>query len=280
MAKNNKVDLFLDSGAFSAWSRKTEINIDDYISFIKTHEDDLTVYANLDVIGSAEGTWKNQLHMEKHGLKPLPVFHPMHEDVSWLTKYLDRGCAYIAFGGMAGGDFSSQQITQMLDKVFSEYVCDSKGFPKFKVHGFGITSVPLLVRYPWYSVDSTSWVQTGRFGSIFVPKIIKGKYDYTAVPRKVNVSTKSPKIKEAGQHIKTFSSLEQKEIISYIESKGYKLGHSDFDSDGKEIIVEEGISNIYTLRDELNILYFLDLEKNLPAYPWAFKLKSNKGFGF
>ena len=34
----NKVSLFLDSGAFSAWSKNTTIDIEDYISFIKENE--------------------------------------------------------------------------------------------------------------------------------------------------------------------------------------------------------------------------------------------------
>ena len=75
MNKMNKVDLFLDSGAFSAMTQGVKIDIYEYIDFIKEHEDVLEVYANLDVIGSAEGTWKNQMIMEEAGLKPLPVFH-------------------------------------------------------------------------------------------------------------------------------------------------------------------------------------------------------------
>jgi hypothetical protein len=33
-----------------------------------------------------------------------------------------------------------------------------------KVHGFGITSPWLVKRYPFYSVDSTSWKAGGRYG--------------------------------------------------------------------------------------------------------------------
>ena len=82
-----RVELFLDSGAFSAWSQGKEINIEDYIQFIKEHKDVIDVYANLDVIGDAEATWRNQLRMEKAGLNPLPVFH-YGEDISWLKNLL------------------------------------------------------------------------------------------------------------------------------------------------------------------------------------------------
>ncbi len=44
------VDVFLDSGAFTAWTKRVEIDIQKYIEFIKQNQDVLTVYANLDVI--------------------------------------------------------------------------------------------------------------------------------------------------------------------------------------------------------------------------------------
>ena len=74
---NTKVDLFLDSGAFSAWNKGTSIDIKKYIKFIKKNEDLFTVYANLDVIGiggnqpnllTATKTLENQRIMEKAGL--------------------------------------------------------------------------------------------------------------------------------------------------------------------------------------------------------------------
>jgi hypothetical protein len=40
-----------------------------------------------------------------------------------------------------------------------------------------------------------------------------------------------------------------------------------------EIILTPGISNKYQLRDEMNIIYFLDLEKSMPKWPWAFEKK-------
>ena len=182
----------------------------------------------------------------------------------------------MALGGMAGGTISVNAMTNKLDTIFSDYVCDKDGMPKIKIHGFGITSLPLLLRYPWYSVDSTSWVLTGRFGAIFVPKKTNGKYDYGKIPYKVNVSDRSPSVKDAGQHYLTFSRMEQREIKKYLDEKGYVMGESD---DAGEIITK-GVSNWYPHRDELNIAYFMDLEKYLPKWPWAFKLNRVEGFGF
>ena len=59
MNLKNKVNLFLDSGAFSALTQGIEINIYQYIDFIKKHLDVLEVYANLDFIPKKEQPSKN-----------------------------------------------------------------------------------------------------------------------------------------------------------------------------------------------------------------------------
>ena len=291
MVKTNKVELFLDSGAFSAWSQKIEINIQDYITFIKEHEDVIDVYANLDVIGSAEKTWKNQQTMEKAGLNPIPVFH-FGEDEEMYLKPLITKYNRIGIGGMV----KSGDLKSFLDRIFARYICDSDGIPKTKVHGFGLTSLNLMLRYPWYSVDSTSWVVTGRMGSVYIPRHKGGKWVYDEDSWKIAVSNRSPNTKDAGKHIETLPPTQKQICLDYIHDKGFKLGRSDFkevDQDYKlaenerwgekkekgkskrliEIIVEPGISNKYQLRDEMNIIYFLDLEKSMPEWPQPFKKK-------
>jgi len=298
MPKENKIDLFMDSGAFSAWTQGKDININEYIQFIKENQDVINIYANLDVIGiggkqpnklTAEKTLENQKIMEKAGLSPVPVFH-FGEPFPYLKDYCDK-YEYIALG--VAGNIGAKLIP-WLDKCFSEFICDEKGYPKAKIHGFAVTSLKLMLRYPWYSVDSTSWVITGRMGSIFVPCGTKGEWIYNKTPRKVSVSLRNPNIKDEGQHINTFSPMEQEVILSYIHKKGYCLGKSKFKEVDQsyelqknerwfekkpvdklekrevEVIIEDGISNRYQLRDEMNIIYFLDLEKSMPEWPWPF----------
>ena len=287
--RENKIDLFLDSGAFSAKTQGVSIDIYEYIKFIKEHEDVINIYANLDVIGDAKATWQNQKIMEEAGLNPIPCFH-FGEDFRWLEKYA-RNYEYIAIGGMV----NTPGLVEFLDTCWNKYLTDEKGMPVCKVHGFGLTSLPLMMRYPWYSVDSTSWVVTGRLGGIYMPRKEGEKWIYDDRSWKISVSNQSPDRKEAGQHIDTLSPIQRKIVMSYIEEKGYKLGKSEFKIENQtyelkenerwsqkkptdkkekrrvEILVEEGISNKYQLRDELNIIYFLDLEKQFPKYPWAIK---------
>lgn len=151
-------DMFLDSGAFSAYTKGASIDIDEYINFIKKHEHKLNVYANLDVIENAEGSYANYLYMTKKGVKPIPVFH-QNEDYEYLHKYL-KSTDYIALGGMVGS--SAENLKPFLDKSFSII---KQYWPK-KIHGFGLTTATLMQRYPFYSVDSTSWLGPSRYGGI------------------------------------------------------------------------------------------------------------------
>lgn len=297
------VDLFLDSGAFSAFTQGTTIDIEEYISFIKQFEKHFTVYANLDVLNDPKATLQNQKIMERAGLHPLPCFH-CGEPIKYLLHYLDN-YDYIALGGMAtslsgNGPPSAAMRSSWFDKIFSEYICAPDGMPRVKVHGFGMTSLTLMTRYPWYSVDSTSWVVASRMGQILVPHTMsKGAYLYDDRPHKVQVSSRSPGLKVKGEHIETLNPALRSYVMQYFKVKGYSLGKSTFrmvpsayepkegerwfgkEKNGErmvELVVERGLSNDYTLRDELDILYYLDLEKSMPPWPWPFRQEVG-GFG-
>jgi len=294
----NKVDLFLDSGAFSAFTQGVNIDIQQYISFIKEHEDVLTVYANLDVIGDGKATWQNQKIMEEAGLNPLPVFH-LDEWQENGAYYLEKCMEYPYFciGGIARGGMRGTRESFL--KGCFDIICDTPDRkPRHKVHGFGLTSLKLMLQYPWYSVDSTSWVVTGRMGSIYVPRFWGGQYLYDKDSWKITVSARSPGMSDDPDHIDNMKHKRPRvhqQILDYIHSKGYNLGKSSFKKEHQdyqladnekwaqkrpenktdkrlvEVLEEEGLCNKYQLRDELNIIYFLDLEKSMPEWPWAFE---------
>ena len=150
---------FVDSGAFSAWSQKKDIPIDQYCKFIHSIKDKVEVFAVLDAIGDATKTMENQKAIESNDLKPLPCFH-YGEPWRFLDWYAER-YQYVALGGMV--PISSPQLIGWLDDVFHRH-------PKTKFHGFGMTSVVLMRRYPWYSVDSSSWLSGGKFARVMMPE--------------------------------------------------------------------------------------------------------------
>ena len=192
------VDLILDCGAYTTWRKGKVIDLPRYIKFIQKHQAYLTAYVNLDVIpgavgvvptadqveASAEAGWKNLLTMRKEGLDPMPVFH-MGERMGWLDQMIDSGCEYI--GISPANDRTTDQKQAWLDEVFGR-LCGSNGFPKVKTHGFGVTALPLLYRYPWYSADSLTWVLIAAYGGILVPRSTSRGYDWQTPPLTVQVS--------------------------------------------------------------------------------------------
>jgi hypothetical protein len=106
-----------------------------------------------------------------------------------------------------------------------------------KVHGFGLTVLSLMKRYPWFSVDSTSWVLTGRFGAIYVTRA-DGKVF------KVNVSDKSPRTKDFDMHYDSSPPLVKKWLDGVFEAAGYST---------------QELREIYWKRDLWNIAFFKSL---------------------
>lgn len=211
-ADNAKV--FLDSGAFSAHTLGVTIPIEEYCDYIKRNmdilriEDGVVMASVLDGIGDPLKTWRNQLTMEALGAKPLPCFH-FGEDPRYLDWYVER-YDYITIGGMVGKSVDS--LITWLDRIWEKNLVDGSGNAKIKVHAFGITSVTIMERYPWYSCDSSSWIQSAAFGSVVSP-------DYGPL----SVSTKSPSRHDYGRHVTTLSEPEKEHVLKMLEEQGFTL---------------------------------------------------------
>lgn len=150
------IDVFIDSGAFSAYNSGKEINIDDYCKFIL--ESGCNYYAGLDVLYNEKKTEENQKYMEEtYGLTPIPTFHK-GESIEYLHRLLDK-YDHIALGGLV----FSGNMKNYLDAIWRE-ILNHK--PTLKVHGFGLTGQEHIANYPWYSVDSSSFKSGKRFGRI------------------------------------------------------------------------------------------------------------------
>lgn len=210
--RRNGARVFLDSGAFSAFTLGVTLTVSEYCEYINRNrdiiriEDGVPMASVLDGIGDPLQTWRNQSEMEARGARPLPCFHA-GEDEHYLEHYV-ANYEYITLGGMVGS--STKQLCIWLDRVWNRYLVDGSGKPKIKVHGFGITAVPIMERYPWYSVDSSSWIQTAAFGNIHTPE-----------HGPISVSGKSPSRHDAGQHLTTLTPIEQEYVLRMLESQGF-----------------------------------------------------------
>jgi len=144
--------------------------------------------------------------MEMRGVRPLPCFHA-GEDERYLEYYV-ANYEYITLGGMVGS--STKQLCIWLDRMWERYLTDGSGRPRTRVHGFGITAIPIMERYPWYSCDSSSWIQSASFGSVVTPAY-----------GPLNISEKSPARHDAGQHISNLTAVEQDRVLQMLEEQGF-----------------------------------------------------------
>lgn len=208
----NNAKIFLDSGAFSAYTLNITLSVEEYCDYIKRNSDILRMDGNavmasvLDGIGDPLQTWRNQHEMEARGVRPLPCFHA-GEDERYLEWYV-KNYEYITLGGMVGS--STKQLCIWLDRIWDRYLTDGSGRPRLKVHGFGITAIPIMERYPWHSCDSSSWIQSAAFGSIVTPS-----------HGPLSVSDKSPSRHDWGQHATTLTPVETEYIFRMLEEQGF-----------------------------------------------------------
>lgn len=200
--------VFLDSGAFSAYTLGKHIDLSKYCGYIKDNADLIVCASVLDGIGDPQKTWDNQVAMHNEGTAPLPCFH-YGEDPRWLQWYI-KHYSYITIGGMV--PIAKPQLRLWLDDIWAKYLTDANGMPKVRVHGFGLTTVELMQRYPWYSVDSSTWVQRARTGAIHIPGI-----------GDVSISQEAPQAREAMRHFDTCAPVVQDTIRFEIERRGFDV---------------------------------------------------------
>lgn len=159
---------FLDSGAFSFYNSHQDPGdtLDNYMDFLKGPAAAHERYAVLDVIGDPVGTWKNDEKMRAAGLNPIAAVH-FGEPHNIMKKYIDAGVKYIALGGYAGAMVKPRVAMRWISAVFT-HVRDhyQKTGEMIKVHGFGMMDEAILLSYPFYSVDSTVWLISQRYGKI------------------------------------------------------------------------------------------------------------------
>jgi hypothetical protein len=186
-------NIFLDSGAYSMFTQGVKIDPRKYARFISYNLDLIHIASNLDAIGEGheQESYDRQKLLEsylgehKHLVKPV---HHVRDQDHWLQRYLDDGYDYIFLGGMVPE--STPKLTKWLDHIWHCYLTNPDGSPKIKVHGFGLTTETLMFRYPWYSVDSTSWLMSSRYGSMFMDfpqpdgSIRIQKIDFSALSKK------------------------------------------------------------------------------------------------
>lgn len=155
--------FLLDSGAFTFMNKGTNRNLDEYlneyIEFIKKNK--IKYYFELDV-DSVTGyekviAMRYKLESETGG-ECIPVWHKsrgLEEFIKMTKEY-----SYASIGGLVTGEIKANEYDYLpkLLEIAAENGC--------RIHGLGFTRTSQLHKYKFYSVDSSSWVQGMKYGSV------------------------------------------------------------------------------------------------------------------
>ncbi len=234
------LDLFLDSGAFTAFTKNKEIALDGYAEYIKAIPGMWTACSSLDVIGSgdeaAEASYQNFRALIELGVDVKPVWHVREPD-RHLARLVNEKWPYIFIGGMVPE--SVPWLMQRLDGVWSTILATKDGRAKCKTHGFGLTDSKLMFRYPWFSVDSTSWLMKGVYGLVLF-RLPSGRLQSVVFSED---STEARKFK--GWHYFNLTAAEKRQVEGWLEPYG---------------VTPQQLATHYSFRDAVNAATYQNLE--------------------
>ena len=155
--------IIIDSGAFTFMNTaKSNVNWENYIisyaNFINKFDIENFFELDIDSIVGLKKIEQYRDTLEKEtGKKCIPVLHRARGLEYWRAMCNEYD--YIAIGGIV-----TKEIKQKEHGIFSTLLKEAKGV---KVHGLGYTNLRNLHKYPFYSVDSTSWLYGNLGGYIY-----------------------------------------------------------------------------------------------------------------
>lgn len=149
ITSSDRLRLIGDSGAFSAYTQGTPIQLGEYAEWCMQWQNKLCWIAALDVIGDGEVTYKNwKVLRDKYHLNTVPTLHA-GGDTKWLDVYASEGVNFIGLGGLVG---VTPRAFRWLVHVF-RYAREHH--PEMRFHAWGMTNSKILETLPIYSVDSS-----------------------------------------------------------------------------------------------------------------------------
>lgn len=182
--------IIADSGAYSAKMLGITVTTKKLAAWTKIWQHRLSWVASLDVAGDTETTRRNWLQMvEGYGIPAVSTLHN-GGDPAEMDWYAERGVDFLGLGGIAGDNSPPDVHFRWLVSVFKYAAANH---PQMRFHGWGITKMSLM-RLPFFSVDSSGWGSSYRYGIIS----LRDPRDGSRVAVKIDGSgdTYKPKIAE------------------------------------------------------------------------------------
>lgn len=156
--------FLLDSGAFTFMNNfKGKVNWDEYIEkyadFINQNNIKYFFELDIDAVVGLKEVERLRNKLEKLTQKKcIPVWHKSRGLEYW--KKITKDYDYVAIGGIVVKEIKPQDY-----KYFTPLLEIAKK-NNCKVHGLGLNNHNAIKKYRFYSVDSTNWLSSSRFGNI------------------------------------------------------------------------------------------------------------------
>ena len=227
---DNEFEIMLDSGAFTAWTKGEEVDLED---LIRVYGSLLDKYGhlgrrfwliNLDKIPGSPGRTAGPEEIDEcirvsdenysrlvreFGDIVLPVFH-QNESSDRLAEVASMG-EYVNISPR--NDVGERVRVKWAREVHSKLPVG------VKTHGLAATGLPMMQDVPWTSVDSASWIMVASYGHIWWPKTMT----------LVSVSSDSPNRHLADKHYVNLSQPEREQFEAFAE--GYDMTIEDLQED-------------------------------------------------
>jgi hypothetical protein len=173
----NKVGIMMDSGVVGYRSYRQALIkqggkalnklltqdtfIDLYVEYCKKNKKYWDFYVTIDIEKKSDLILATHTRLLEAGIKPVPVLHGDADVIEYLKKYHDLGHKLICLGTGSHLRTTPRHFRHYLDSVFNE---GAKLGVEF--HGLAMTSPWIMLEYPWYAVDSSSWSRMAGYGTI------------------------------------------------------------------------------------------------------------------
>jgi hypothetical protein len=251
---------FLDSGAFTAWTKDAKIDVEEYIQYTDKWDKGLSYFMQIDdipgtrdvaptmdqILEANKNTWENFIYMfskVKSPEKLVPVYH-FGSNPANLDRILnfEPKVDLLALGALVGQPKAQREA--FLTTVF-EQVKKSNN-PDIKIHALGVHDFRILEKFPLYSADATSWIMVGATGNIMT------KYG------NILVSVEST---EKKNHFENQKPAVQEELLKMMVERGFTY---------------KGLSTTYQDRMVWNLM---DIEQRCINYEYKPQPKQRSLFG-
>jgi hypothetical protein len=163
-AEINKLNILLDSGAFTAFKLNRDIDLQEYCAFVKNPPFKIWRYFSLDKIGDPEVTDRNLQIMLDKGLHPIPVYQ-RGQPIDKLYELIEK-FNFVGIGGVAGTNDRN---------AYLKWILERSDIDAQKLHLLGVMNLDILRQYRPYSCDSSFIVDSTKFGQIVYFDPIKNK---------------------------------------------------------------------------------------------------------